>query len=159
MTDMELLKSAGLYEVDMMTGNKGFNLAAILLFGKPEVIQSCAPGYKTDAIYRVENVDRYDDRLIIEDNLIKSYELLMEFIAKHTNDKFFLIDNVNMSVRSAIAREIVSNILVHREYGSAFPAKLVVEKDRIYTENWNRAQRVGKYQSNGKYQGGVKEVS
>ena len=101
-------------------------------------------GYKTDAIYRVENVDRYDDRLIIEDNLIQSYDLLMEFIAKHTNDKFFLIDNVNMSVRDAIAREIVSNILVHREYGSAFPAKLVIEKDIIYTENWNRSQRIGK---------------
>lgn len=148
MTDMELLKSAGLYEEDMMTGNKGFNLAAILLFGKPETIQSCAPGYKTDAIYRVDNVDRYDDRLIVEDNLIKSYDLLMEFIAKHTNDKFFLIDNVNMSVRSAIAREIVSNLLVHREFGSAFPAKLIIEKDNIHTENWNRAQRVGKIELN-----------
>ena len=148
MTDMELLKSAGLYEEDMITGNKGFNLAAILLFGKPETIQSCAPGYKTDAIYRVENMDRYDDRLIVEENLIKSYDLLMEFISKHTNDKYFLIDNVNMSVRSAIAREIVSNLLVHREFGSAFPAKLVIEKDRIFTENWNRAQRVGKIELN-----------
>lgn len=144
MSDMELLKSAGLYEEDMMTGVKGFNLAAVLLLGKKEVIQSCAPGYKTDAIYRVENVDRYDDRLIVEDNLIQSYDLLMEFIYKHTNDKFFLVDNVNMSVRSAIAREIVSNLLVHREFSSAFPAKLIIEKDKIVTENWNRAQRVGK---------------
>ena len=148
MTDIELLKSAGLYEENMMTGKKGFNLAAILLFGKPETIQSCVPGYKTDAIYRVDNVDRYDDRLIVEENLIESYELLMEFIAKHTNDKFFLVDNVNMSVRSAIAREIVSNLLVHREFGSAFPAKMVIEKDRIYTENWNRSQRVGKIELN-----------
>lgn len=144
MSDMELLKSAGLYEEDMMTGKKGFNLAAILLLGKKEVIQSCVPGYKTDAIYRVKNMDRYDDRLIIEDNLIQSYDLLMEFIYKHTDDKFFLVDNVNMSVRSAIAREIVSNLLVHREFSSAFPAKLIIEKDKIVTENWNRAQRVGK---------------
>ncbi|MFI3214623.1 MAG: hypothetical protein R3Y24_15005 [Eubacteriales bacterium] len=131
-----------------MTGKKGFNLAAILLFGKPEVIQSCVPGYKTDAIYRVDNIDRYDDRLIVEENLMESYELLMEFIAKHTNDKFFLVDNINMSVRSAIAREVVSNLLVHREFGSAFPAKLVIEKDKIYTENWNRARRVGKIELN-----------
>lgn len=144
MTDMELLKSAGLYEKNRVTGEEGFNMACILLFGKREVIQSCVPGYKTDAIYRVENVDRYDDRLIVDNNLIQSYDLLMEFIAKHTNDKFFLIDNVNMSVRDAIAREIVSNILVHREYGSAFPAKLVVEKDKIYTENWNRSRRIGR---------------
>lgn len=109
-----------------------------------EAILSCVPGYKTDAIYRVQNMDRYDDRLIVESNLIESYDLLMEFIAKHTNDKFFLIDNVNMSVRSAIAREIVSNLLVHREFGNAFPAKLIIEKDKIYTENWNRAQRIGR---------------
>lgn len=144
MSDMELFKSAGLYEKNRLTGQEGFNLACILLFGKPEVIQSCVPGYKTDALYRVENMDRYDDRLIVEENLIKSYDLLMEFIEKHTNDKFFLVDNVNMSVRSAIAREVVSNILVHREFGSAFPAKLIIEKDRLYTENWNRTQRVGK---------------
>ena len=88
-------------------------------------------GYKTDAIYRVENMDRYDDRLIIENNLIESYDLLMGFVAKHTNDKFFLIDNINMSVRSIIAREIVSNLLVHREFASAFPAKLIIEKDKV----------------------------
>lgn len=144
MSDIELLKSAGLYEKDRRSGKEGYNMACILLFGTKEAILSCVPGYKTDAIYRAENVDRYDDRLIVEENLIESYDLLMGFIAKHTNDKFFLIDNVNISVRSAIAREIVSNLLVHREFASAFPAKLIVEKDKIYTENWNRAQRVGR---------------
>lgn len=144
MTDMGLLKSAGLYEKDRKTGKEGYNMACILLFGTKEAILSCVPGYKTDAIYRVENMDRYDDRLIIENNLIESYDLLMGFVAKHTNDKFFLIDNINMSVRSIIAREIVSNLLVHREFASAFPAKLIIEKDKIYTENWNRAQRIGR---------------
>ncbi|MCD8010982.1 MAG: putative DNA binding domain-containing protein [Lachnospiraceae bacterium] len=144
MDDMELLRSAGLYEKNRVTGEKGLNMACILLFGKKEVIQSCVPGYKTDAIYRVKNLDRYDDRLIVENNLMESYDILMQFISKHTDDRFFLIDNVNMSVRNAIAREIVSNILVHRDFGSAFPAKLIIEKDRIYTENWNRSQRIGK---------------
>lgn len=144
MDDMELLKSAGLYERNRVTGEEGFNMACILLFGKLEVIQSCVPGYRTDAIYRVKNFDRYDDRLIVENNLIESYDILMQFISKHTDDRFFLIDNVNISVRSAIAREIVSNILVHRDFGSAFPAKLVIENDKIYTENWNRTQRIGR---------------
>ncbi len=114
------------------------------MLGKDEVIQSACPGYRTDAIFRDEHPDRYDDRLIVETNLIESYDLLMEFIAKHTNDKFFLVDNVNTSVRDIIAREIVSNILVHREYSSAFPAKLIIEPERIMTENWNRAQYPGK---------------
>lgn len=73
MDDMEIMRSAGLYVENIMTGESGFNLAAVLLFGKPEVIKSCVPGYKTDAIYRVENVDRYDDRDIVEDNLIEAY--------------------------------------------------------------------------------------
>lgn len=144
MSDMELLKSAGLYEKDRRTGETGYNMACILLFGTKEAIRSCVPGYKTDAIYRVENLDRYDDRLLVEENLIESFDLLMGFIAKHTDDRFFLIDNVNVSVRSAIAREIVSNLLVHREFASAFPAKLIIGKEEIYTENWNRAQRVGR---------------
>ena len=163
MTDMELLRSAGLYEKDMESGKEGFNMACILLFGKPETIQSCVPGYKTDAIYRVENLDRYDDRLIVENNLMESYDLLIDFIPasnessghtpllaagylikKHTDDKFFLIDGVNVSLRTAIAREIVSNLLVHREFKSAFPAKLIIEKDRIWTENWSRTQWKGR---------------
>ncbi len=144
MSDMELLKSAGLYEKDMMTGAEGFNLAAILLLGKREAIVSCLPWYKTDAIYRVKNVDRYDDRLIVEDNLIKSYDLLNEFIAKHTDDRFFLIDDKSVSVRNYISRELVSNILVHRDFSNAFPAKIIIEKERIITENWNKTQRMGK---------------
>ena len=144
MTDMELLRSAGLYEKDMESGKEGFNMACILLFGKPETIQSCVPGYKTDAIYRVENMDRYDDRLIVENNLMESYNLLIDFIKKHTDDKFFLIDGVNVSLRTAIAREIVSNLLVHREFKSAFPAKLIIEKDKIWTENWSRTQWKGR---------------
>ena len=144
MSDMEILRSARLYEEDWRTGKKGFNLAAILLFGRDDVILSCVPGYVTDAIARKVNIDRYDDRLMAETNLIESYDLLMEFIAKHTSDKFFLIEDQRVSVRTWIAREIVSNILVHREYSSPFPAKIIIEQDRIYAENWNKALRHGR---------------
>jgi ATP-dependent DNA helicase RecG len=142
--DMAMFKSAGLYEENWMTNEKGFNLAAILLFGRDEVIRSCVPGYITDAILRRENLDRYDDRLMVETNLIDSYELLMEFVAKHTLDRFFLVDNKNVSVRSWIAREIISNSLVHREYASVFSAKIIIEQDRIYAENWNKSLKPGR---------------
>ena len=71
-TDMEILKSAGLYDEDWRSGKRGFNLAAVLLFGRDDVIRSCAPGYVTDAILRKENLDRYDDRLMVDTNLIES---------------------------------------------------------------------------------------
>ncbi|MDR1070425.1 MAG: putative DNA binding domain-containing protein [Gracilibacteraceae bacterium] len=144
MTDMELFKSAGLYERDKRTGKEGFNRAAILLFGREEVIQQVAPGYVTDCLLRVKNIDRYDDRLRVETNLIESFDVLMDFIAKHTNDPFFLIDNLNVSVRSHIAKEIVSNILVHREFSGTFPARIIIGKDSLVAENWNRALHHGR---------------
>ncbi len=77
-------------------------------------------------------------------DLIEAYDKLIEFIAKHTMDRFFLVDNQRVSVRSWIARELVSNILAHREYSKGFPAKIVIERDRIYAENWNRSNRHGR---------------
>ncbi len=144
MSPKEVIKSAGLYDEDWRTGKKGFNLACILLFGKDEVIRSCAPGFETDALVRRNNLDRYDDRLLVGTNLIEAYDMLTEFIAKHTLDRFFLVDNQRVSVRSWIARELVSNILVHREYSKGFPAKIVIESDRMYAENWSRANRYGR---------------
>ena len=144
MSDMEILKSAGLYEEDWVTGEQGFNLAGILLFGRDDVIRSCAPGYLTDCLLRRENLDRYDDRLTVGTNLIEAYDLIMDFIAKHTLDRFFLIDEVSVSVRNRISREIVSNVLMHREFSSAFMSKVIVERDRIRTENWNRSQTFGR---------------
>jgi ATP-dependent DNA helicase RecG len=144
MSDMEIIKSAGLYDEDIRTGQKGFNRAAILLFGRDEIIQQAAPGYVTDCLLRVNNIDRYDDRLRVEKNLIESFDDIIAFIAKHTDDPFFLIDNRNISVRDHIAKEVVSNILVHREFSGTFPARVVIEKNRIVAENWNRALRYGR---------------
>ena len=49
---------------------------AILLFGKDNSIMSVLPQHKTDAIFRVENKDRYDDRDVVITNLIDSYDRL-----------------------------------------------------------------------------------
>jgi len=59
-------------------------------------------------------------------------------------DRFFLVDLLNVSVRDHIAKELVSNILVHREYSSPVPGRIIVEEDRIIAENWNRPQRPGR---------------
>ena len=78
MNDEELLKSAGLYGRDIVTGEEGYNLAAIMLLGKDDVILNVAPAYVTDALVRKVNVDRYDDREIIKTNLIESYDQLLD---------------------------------------------------------------------------------
>jgi len=92
MSDKDILKSAGLYQIDPETGKSGYNLAMILLFGREDLIRSCTPNYVTDAICRRQNLDRYDDRQMVTVNLIVAYDQLIEFISKHTLDRFFLID-------------------------------------------------------------------
>lgn len=84
------------------------------------------------------NAYRYDDRDDIRTNLIESYERLMQFIAKHLNDKFYLEKDQRVSLRDTIFREVVSNILVHREFLNPFPVKFIIENGRVFVENSNK---------------------
>lgn len=143
MNDLELLKSAGLYDRDLQTGKEGINLAGILLFGKDETIYSALSHYKTNALLKVENVDRYDDREDIRTNLIDSYEILMDFVKKHLNEKFYLEGDQNISVRDKISREVCANLLIHREYSNPYPAELVITKDKLITTNANKPRTIG----------------
>jgi len=143
MDNMTLLKSAGLYKKDISTGQEGLTLAAILLFGKDETIQSALPHHRTDAILRKINLDRYDDRDDIRTNLLESYERLTLFIAKHLNDPFYLEGDTRVSLRNKIFRETIANILIHREYSSAYVAKMIIKKDKVIFENANKAHGFG----------------
>ncbi|MDR1136145.1 MAG: putative DNA binding domain-containing protein [Clostridiales Family XIII bacterium] len=140
MSDDELLQSAGLIGEDLEIGAKGYNLAAVMILGRDEVIKSVSPAYRTDALLRKVNFDRYDDRLVVETNLIDSYDLLMGFATKHLLDKFYLEGDARVSLSRAIAREMLVNCLIHREFTSSFIAQFVIEKDLMYTANANRAE-------------------
>lgn len=139
MDNAELFRSAGLYGTDYQTGQQGITLAAVMLLGKDEVIANVVPAYETDCILRRVNKDRYDDREIVRTNLVDSYYQITGFIQKHLPDEFFLEGDQRISLRGIIAREMTSNLLIHREFSSAFPAKFVIEQNRIFCENANRA--------------------
>jgi len=143
MSDLELLKSANLYGRDLSSGKEGINLAGILLLGTQQLIFSALPYYKTDAIVRRENLDRYDDRIVVLDNLVVANTKLMEFIEKHLNDKFYLEGTQRISIRNKIFREVCANLLIHREFYSAYPAKLIIENDKVRTENANKPNGFG----------------
>lgn len=102
MSDKELLRSSGSILTDPETKREGITQAAILLFGKDNSIMSVLPQHITDAIFRVENKDRYDDRDVVITNLIDSYERLMEFGRKHLNDLFVLGGIYNVNARDRI---------------------------------------------------------
>ncbi len=143
MSNEELLRSAGLYQKNMLTGKSGYTLACILLFGKDEAILSALPHHRTDAILRRVNLDRYDDRDDIRCNLIESYDRLMNFVEKHLDDKFYLDGDVRLNVRNKLFREVVANVLIHREFSSAYPAKFIITYDEVVTENGNKARGHG----------------
>ena len=143
MTPEEILKSLQLYDKDYTTGKEGLTLAAILLFGKDETILSIIPHHRTDALYRVHDIDRYDDRDIITTNLIESYDRLMAFIVKHLDDRFYLKNDRRIDIRNIIGREICVNLLIHREFIEPFYARLIIEKDVLRTENANKARMIG----------------
>lgn len=139
----EILRSANLILTDPETKREGITLAAILLFGKDNSIMSVLPQHKTDAIFRVENKDRYDDRDVVITNLIDSYDRLIKFGQKHLNDLFVLDGMVNVNARDRILREIVSNTLAHRDYSSGYPAKMIIDDEKITVENSNLAHGMG----------------
>ena len=143
MSDKEMLRSMDFYVKDLNTGKEGLILAAILIFGKDKTIMSALPHHKTDAIYRVKYLDRYDDRDDIRTNLLDSYDRLIDFVDKHLDDKFYIEGTQRIDVRNKIARELCSNILMHREFSNPYPAKLIIEKDKMWTENANKAKRIG----------------
>ena len=148
LTDQGLLESVGFCGKDFTIGKTGFNLAAVVTLGKDEVIRSLCPTYKTDAIARVEDTDRYDDRLVATTNLLDAYEQLATFARKHLPDRFFLQGDLAISPRDVIVRELLVNCLIHREFTSPFPAKIIITKEAIHTENASRASFEGTLEPN-----------
>jgi ATP-dependent DNA helicase RecG len=136
LTNNEFLHRSGFFR-KAPDGTQGYTLASVLLFGKDETIQSVAPAYKIDALLRKQNLDRYDDRLIVRTNLIDAYDLLMGFIAKHLNDPFYLEGDIRISLRDKIFRELVANIIAHREYLDARPATIIIYENKVIFENPN----------------------
>ena len=62
----------------------------------------------------------------------------MAFVTKHLPDPFYLEKDRRISLRDRIFREVVTNILIHREYINGFPAKFIIENHQVRTKNANR---------------------
>ncbi|MFZ4547487.1 MAG: HTH domain-containing protein, partial [Bacteroidales bacterium] len=80
---------------------------------------------------------RYDDREYIQTNLVEAYEQLMAFVARSLPDKFYMEGDQRVSLRTKIFREVVANMIVHREYTNAHPCSFIIYSDRVETENAN----------------------
>ena len=157
MSNDEMLHSAGFWRRDPLTNKEGYILAVVLLFGKEQTILNYCPWHRTDAIYRNMSYKRflnplptdpdmrYNDRDMVCVNLIESYVRLMNFIERNMPDVFALDEKgINrLDLRNMLFREIVSNLLLHREYASTFSSKLLIFSDRVITENWTKPVQTG----------------
>jgi len=139
MNNQELLNSASLYRKDYKTGEEGLTLAAALIFGKDETIHNLLPGYKVDALVRKEDTDRHDDRLLLRTNLIDTYLKLLEFVKKHLDDKFYQESGQRKDLRELIFREVIGNLIVHREYTNAHSSEFIIYKHKVTLTNPNKA--------------------
>lgn len=136
--DDAFMRAARFRTKDYQSGEEGFNLASILLFGRDETILSVCPVYRTDATLRKVQIERYDDRMVVSTNLIDSYYQLNDFCVRWLPDSFVLDGNQRVSARDIIVRELVVNTLIHREYSSPFISQLTIDSEGIKTKNASR---------------------
>lgn len=152
MVDKEqMLKDATLWRKDYQTGQEGLTLAAALIFGKDRTIQSLLPAYKVEAMVRKENKDRYDDRINppLRTNLIDTYLSLKEFINKHLPEKFYTEGDQRIDLRDKIFREVIGNVIVHREYTSALSSEIIITETSVQITNPNKPLFHGMIDSTG----------
>ena len=134
-----ILRDALFLRRDFATGEEGLTLAAALIFGTDEVIGNILPAYRIDILERRKNLDRWDDRLLLKTNLIDSYLQALAFIKDKWSEKFYQDKNgERKDLRELIFRELVGNIIIHREYNSATPTEVIIYEDRVEATNPNR---------------------
>ena len=138
----QVMKSSGLWRMDLETRESGYTVAAVLLLGKDEVIRGIFPSFRIDAIKEKDGFDGYYDRETFTTNLIDTYYQLMDFVRKHLPDFFVMNNATRVGIRDLMYREIFINFLTHQDYSSGLPAKFAItHTDSTFTANSNRMNR------------------
>lgn len=140
-SDEQMLRDSSLWRIDFKTGEDGLTLAAALIFGKDSTIQSILPAYKVEAMVRIQNKDRWDDRINppLRTNLIDTYLRLKQFVNDKLPEKFYIEGGQRIDLRDKIFREVIGNVIVHREYTSALSTEMIITDTEVRITNPNRA--------------------
>ncbi|EAC2340945.1 TPA: RNA-binding domain-containing protein [Listeria monocytogenes] len=140
LNDSEMMRSLGMYRKDIVTRDEGFTLAAVLCFGKDETIASLINYWRVDILERIDDEERFDSRLNIQTNLIDTYYEVMEFLQKQKSlpEKFIIEGTERVNARNILFRELIVNMLVHRELSNAFVSTVSIYSDKIEVINANK---------------------
>ena len=69
-----------------------------------------------------------------------TYQTICAFLNRFGGDIYLGVEDVSVSLSNKISREMIVNCLMHREFTSSYIAQFVIEKDRMFTANANRAE-------------------
>lgn len=144
LTDDQLIHDARLVGRDSSTGERGYNLAAVMLLGTDDLISDVVPAYRTDATFSRDSTRRYEDRLVVRTNLVDAYDQLVAFAERWMPDAFALRGMQRVDSRGFIVRELVCNMLIHREFTSPSIATIGISDEGIRTRNASRALYAGR---------------
>ena len=120
--------------------------AAVLLFGKEEVFQRCLPKMVVDLHWynhlakEYSPIRRWNDRKIVEVNLVNAWRTINEFFDKHSLKPFVLnpvtLQRVDDPPEQATYREAAINLLVHQDYGDiGRNAEIRIYEDKVEFNN------------------------
>lgn len=140
MNNLEIMKILGMYRHDLATRKEGFTLAAVLCFGKNQTIATVVNYWRFDVLERSTKCDQYDDRLNSQTNLIDMYYEIRSFLQKQLSlpETFILDGTERVNVRNILFRELVANMLVHRELSNAFVSMIAIYSEKIEFVNANK---------------------
>ena len=143
--DQSLMKKLGGYRVDRESGDEGFTLAGLLMFGKIDSIQDpqCTPHYFPDyrSIPGEDSDQRWVDRIYPdgkwEANLFQFYRRVLPKLQEVLPSPFELEGNQRKDETPAhiALREAFVNCCVHADYGESTSLKILRYPDRIVFSN------------------------
>ena len=144
LNDMDLLCKLGAYKIDRLTGEEGFTLAGLLMFGKTDSItdEYCLPYFFPD--YRELNTDisdRWVDRICPdgtwEANLFQFYKRVYPKLLEVLPKPFQISGDTRMDDTPAhvAVREAFVNCLVHASYSINASIVILRRKNELVFSN------------------------
>lgn len=143
--DLSLMKKLGGYRIDRESGEEGFTLAGLLMFGRSEAIQDpqCAPYFFPDyqCLPSEESEQRWMDRIYPdgkwEANLFQFYRRILPKLQSVLPTPFTLEGNQRRDETAAhiALREALVNCCVHADYSEETSLKILHYPDRILFSN------------------------
>ncbi|MCF0182261.1 MAG: putative DNA binding domain-containing protein [Muribaculaceae bacterium] len=144
-SDLELLKKLGGYRRDRATGEEGFTLAGMLMFGKSSSItdKECCPNFFPDYQEKLTNEsdERWTNRVYPdgtwEANLFQYYKNVLPRLQAILPKPFRLENNIRKEETAAhvAVREALINLCIHADYSENASIIARLFKNKIVLSN------------------------